>query len=160
MYAKELSQGARLEIHPNIQNSFKTTFGNLDGQALHWPPTSYFRASRRLLALHAARAVREARTLYGYQETGPFPYHASGDVKALAGIYIYTSLLKAVWICVYAKDNIFMPWTSPISVLVSNRRPVAFPKGFLMHPVLVALLYNGQSWLISLICLSPSLMST
>lgn len=46
--------------------SFETTFGDLDGQPLHWPPAPHFRPSCRLLALHAAIAVHKARERYGY----------------------------------------------------------------------------------------------
>jgi len=33
------------DIHSGIENDFTTTFGDLDGQALHWPQTSHFRPS-------------------------------------------------------------------------------------------------------------------
>lgn len=77
--------------------SFETTFGDLDGQSLHWPPGSHFRPSRRLLALHAAIAVHKAQNLYEYQENGPFPYHLSGDIKALAGIEAFSTLREFAW---------------------------------------------------------------
>ena len=72
--------------------SFETIFGDLDGQPLHWPLAPHFRPSRQLLALHAAIAVHKARERYGYQETVPFPYHLSGDIKALAGVEAFSTL--------------------------------------------------------------------
>ena len=48
------------------------------------------------LALHAAIAVHKARERYEYQETGPFPYHLSGDIKALAGVEAFSTLREFV----------------------------------------------------------------
>lgn len=90
-YAKELP-GA-----PSIQQiSFNTTFGDLDKQKLHWPPTSQFRPSRRLLALHAFIAVHKARDWYGYKETQPFPYDVSGDMQALLGVNAFSKLRSKI----------------------------------------------------------------
>lgn len=79
------------KIHAKLDDTFKfTTFGDLDGQELHWPPTSHFRPL--LLAIHAAIAVCKAQKTYGYQKKRSLSYHLSGDLRALGGIEAFSSI--------------------------------------------------------------------
>lgn len=65
------------------EGSLTTTFGDLDGQELHFPPNSTVRPSKRLLAVYAYAAWIEAKKL-GYTSSGPPDVSVSDDTSVRA----------------------------------------------------------------------------